>query len=369
MSPNPPRPRSAAILAASIFVLSAFFSSNLRALSVPPTASSVLNSSVFYLSFFFQSQPTPEPQPSPTSQTPSQTLDLSTYQSELSRIQELSESAIAAKDQQQLTSLRASLPSSWHVNTPTQQFTVSTAEISSELRAIAQNLPLSRSHATQLTNRLRTMQQEAAALQNAINHPNPNAAKADAKLKTILSRAQFQESTGPTAMEILKARVQRWLVELIINLFKKLHIGARTGNFLGWAIIVLALLVLSYYAYLALTKSSANPVFAAEVTPFPSDARHWLTEAQAAAERGDFREAIHCAYWASVARLEDLRLLTRDRARTPRESLRLLDPHPREQTLLRPITSSFELIWYGYRPASLTDWQGAKDHLEKIGCL
>jgi hypothetical protein len=340
MPPTFPRHGSAAILAASIFLLLSFCTPGLHA------------------------QPAPETPPSPTS-----SLDLPTYQSELARIQELSESAIAAKDEKQLNDLRTSLPSNWHVATPTQEFTVSTAEISAELRAIAQNLPLSRSHAARLANRLRTMQQEAAALRYAIDHPNPSAASADAKLKNILARSQFQESTGPTAMEILKARVERWLIEHILSLLRKLHIGARTGNFLGWAIIFLALIVLFYYAYRALAKNSANPAFAAEATPLPSDARQWLAEAQTAAERGDFREAIHCAYWASVARLEDLRLLTRDRARTPRESLRLLEPHPREQTLLRPITSSFELIWYGYRPASVTDWQGAKDHLEKIGCL
>jgi hypothetical protein len=211
------------------------------------------------------------------------------------------------------------------------------------------------------------MQREAAALQYSV--ASPRHSDADAKLKSILSRNEFQESAGPSAMEILQARITRWLAEHIFRLLDKIHIRKGTGNILGWAIIFSALFALFYYAYRALNKNVANPAFKAEATPFPSDARHWLAEAQAASERGDFREAIHCAYWASVARLEDLRLLTRDRARTPRESLRLLDSQPRMQSLFRPLASSFELIWYGFRPASSADWLGAKDHLEKIGCL
>jgi hypothetical protein len=78
---------------------------------------------------------------------------------------------------------------------------------------------------------------------------------------------------------------------------------------------------------------------------------------------------VHCAYWAAVVHLETLGVLKRDRARTPRESLRLLDRHPNEQNLLREFTRRFELIWYGYRPASASDWSEARSHLEKMGCL
>jgi hypothetical protein len=69
-----------------------------------------------------------------------------------------------------------------------------------------------------------------------------------------------------------------------------------------------------------------------------------------------------------VAHLEDTRILPRDQARTPRESLRLLEQHPKEQSLLQAITRNFELIWYGYRPVSAVEWAGAKEQLEKIGC-
>jgi len=100
-----------------------------------------------------------------------------------------------------------------------------------------------------------------------------------------------------------------------------------------------------------------------------NDSREWARDALAAAERGDYREAVHCAYWAAIASLETRGVLKSDRARTPRESLRLLDPHPREQKLLREFTLLFELVWYGYRPASGKDWSNARSHLENMGCL
>jgi hypothetical protein len=40
--------------------------------------------------------------------------------------------------------------------------------------------------------------------------------------------------------------------------------------------------------------------------------------------QGDYRMAIHCAYWAGIARLQDWAHLAPDRAKTPREYLRAL---------------------------------------------
>jgi hypothetical protein len=46
-----------------------------------------------------------------------------------------------------------------------------------------------------------------------------------------------------------------------------------------------------------------------------------------------------------------------------------MEHHPRERGFLQVVTHSFELIWYGYRPASQSDWAVAKEQLEKMGCL
>lgn len=86
---------------------------------------------------------------------------------------------------------------------------------------------------------------------------------------------------------------------------------------------------------------------------------NWMREAEQYAARGAFRDAVHCLYWASIATLEGRRLWHPDRARTPREYLRLLDSASAAAALLRGQTLAFENIWYGLRPAQQSDYDQA----------
>jgi hypothetical protein len=287
-------------------------------------------------------------------------FDLQSYQQELSRIEE------SAKNQGQLRQLRRSLPDSWTVRDGDRTYRVPTKEISDALMEIEHD-PKKASVAEQLDTRLKAMKKQAQDL--SLPSTSSNRAESEAKLKKILARSEYQAASGPTPWELLRARISRWIFEHLLRLFRLLNISEKTGNAIAWGVIFLAVVVLFYAVYGWLSKSSKNVSFRAEAEPTKSDARQWVHEALIAADRGDFREAIHCAYWASVARLEDLRILPRDRARTPRESLRLLEHHPREQSGIQAITQKFELIWYGFRPASANDWAGAKEELEKMGCL
>jgi hypothetical protein len=286
-------------------------------------------------------------------------LDLQSYQSELSRIEE------TIKNVQDIRELRRSLPDSWTVKDGGRIYPVPTKEITDALLQIERD-PKKTAVATQLNARLHAMQQHAAAL--ALPSSGPSAGEADAKLTKILERAEFQ-AAAPSSWDLLRARIVRWISAHILRLLRLLHIRENTGNVIAWGVIFLALVLLFYVVYVRLSKGAKGVGFSAEAEPASSDARHWAQEALAAADRGDYREAIHCAYWASVARLEDILILPKDRSRTPRESLRLLEQHPKEQGALEALTHNFELIWYGYRPASATEWAGAKEQMEKMGCL
>jgi len=286
-------------------------------------------------------------------------LDLASYQHELARIAE------GIKNPAEIPELRRSLPEFWKVKDGDRSYSVPTKEIADALREIEHDPK--KGTAAQLQKRLSTMRQQAEELSKSTSETNT--AGAESRLKNILGRGEFQDSSGPSAWDLMKARINRWILEQIIRLFRVLHLSQKTGNGIAWAVIFAAVVLLFYVLYRWLSKSTKTETFRAEVEASPSDARHWVQEALAAADRGDFREAVHCAYWAAVAHLEDIRILPRDRARTPRESLRLLDQHPKEQGLLQTITHSFELIWYGYRPVSATEWAGTKEQLEKMGCL
>ena len=201
------------------------------------------------------------------------------------------------------------------------------------------------------------------------NSVTVNLDAAHTQLDKILSGREFGAAQGPSQLDILKARIARWLSEQIYKLLQRLHLGAKAGNALAWIIVGLAFVALCYWVWKTLSPTTRKRETRAEGAKESDDPREWARDALAAADRGDYREAVHCAYWAAVVHLETLRVLKRDRARTPRESLRLLDPHPNEQNLLREFTRRFELIWYGYRPASASDWSEARSHLEKMGCL
>jgi CHASE3 domain sensor protein len=286
-------------------------------------------------------------------------FDLRSYQRELARIEE------ASKNPREISELRRSLPKTWTVKDGNRVYSVPTGEISDALWQIERDAK--KPIAEQLKARLQSMQRQAEALSRP--GPGASAAEADGKLKKILDRGEFQEAKGPSPWDIARARMNRWIFEHIIKLLNLLHMSQKTGNTIAWVVIGVAIVALFYAIYRWLTNSTKPADFHAETEPMASDARHWIQEALAAADRGDFREAVHCAYWASVAHLEDLRMLPRDRARTPRESLLLLEQHPKEHGVLQTLTRSFELIWYGYRPVSAAEWTGTREQLEKMGCL
>jgi hypothetical protein len=296
------------------------------------------------------------PQNQPQSATE---LDLSAYEAELDRC------ADAIKRPQEIPQLRKSLPRTWLVRTGNDRIEVSTEWLAASLHGLERDPAKPASREIEL--RLSAMRKAATEMENGSQDTSPSIAREH--LEKILQRREFAGVQGPSQLEIWKAHIARWLSEKVYRLLSRLHLGATAGNVLAWIVVGLAFLVLCYWVWQSLARVSRVLPAPTDVPLDAIDSRMWAKDALAAAARGDYREAVHCAYWAAVVHLEGLGVLKRDRARTPRESLRLLDPHPNEQKLLREFTRHFELIWYGYRPASAEDWSDARTHLEKMGCL
>ncbi len=292
-------------------------------------------------------------------------LDLHAYEAELARDSTLIE---RIKNQpREISRFRSSLPAAWTVRRDGADFRVSTESFDSALADLQTRPKNADSLARDIEFRLETMRQMAIEMEKPSAGVSESAARAD--LNKVFQQREFEGLKGPSALELLEERIGLWIAKRIDWLLKRLHISAKTGNFLAWSVIALALLAIGYWVFRMMSRGARITEMPASGYSAPSDARMWVRDALAAAERGEYREAIHCAYWAAIARLEDLKLLARDRSRTPRESLRLLDSYPNQQSLLRDLTGHFELIWYGDRPASLSDWSGAKAQLEEFGCL
>jgi Domain of unknown function (DUF4129) len=287
--------------------------------------------------------------------------DVARYESELDRIAE------SVQHADRIPPLRKSLPRAWPVRVADKTIEVPTAWLAADLKKMDEDPERAASLAQEITSRLMTMRKAAEGLQQGTGSVNLDAAHS--QLDRILSGREFGAAQGPSQFDILKARIARWISNQIYKILRGLHLGAKAGNALAWIIVGIAFLALGCWVWRTLSPSRGKREIAEEAATESNDPREWARDALAAAERGDYREAVHCAYWAAVVHLETLGVLKRDRARTPRESLRLLEPHPNEQNLLREFTRRFELIWYGYRPASASDWSEAQSHLEKMGCL
>jgi hypothetical protein len=190
------------------------------------------------------------------------------------------------------------------------------------------------------------------------------------KLAEILARREFRNVHGPGVKETLLARLFRWLARF----FRHVSLG-RAGasgilQAIVYALVALALLVLVFWTVNRL-RGKEEDLPKREIIPFSPSARSWrawLMAARAEAEKQDWRNAIHLAYWAAISFLESGGAWKPNRARTPREYLRLLTTRNPNYPPLSALTRKFELVWYGDRPAAQQDFQEALGQLEKLGC-
>jgi hypothetical protein len=267
-----------------------------------------------------------------------------------------------------LRALRATLPPLWKVRSGTVIYSVDTTWLADALAAMATGPASQQQQRIATTIRRLTALRESAQALDAenLNDPAGQTAqkRARARIETILRAKEFQGATGPSWFDQLKSRFYAWLAKQ----WDKLHLPhAQTiGNTVAWIVIALAVLLVALWAVRNFVQGRATEIDLRGAQGPGRDWRYWLREARGAAERGDYRAAIHAAYWAGVARLEEANLLPEDRSRTPRESLRLVGRESSEYAPLAALTRSFELIWYGYRAATETDWNDAKQQLEQL---
>ncbi|MGA2346756.1 MAG: DUF4129 domain-containing protein, partial [Candidatus Sulfotelmatobacter sp.] len=131
----------------------------------------------------------------------------------------------------------------------------------------------------------------------------------------------------------------------------------------------LAVAALAFIAYRSLWSSrDFDTVIPRDLPVSAKEWAIWLSEARGAAAKGEWRDAIHLAYWAGISFLERQGTWKPDRARTPREYLRLLSSSSEHRETLTALTRIFELAWYANRGASERTFSQTLEELEKLGC-
>ncbi len=218
----------------------------------------------------------------------------------------------------------------------------------------------------EIQDHLKYLADEAAAFEGQ----PPDVDHAREQVKEILARREFSKVGGPSALDLLLAKVFHWLERVLTKLFSVRGTNFPVAQALIYLLITVAVVVLAIWTIRRLMRP-AGIAPQREIIPFSPSAkgwRAWLAEARALAQQQEWRESVHMAYWAGIAFLEERGSWKPDRARTPREYLRLLNARTAAYPALTALTRKFEVIWYGHREASHADFQDALGQLEKLGC-
>jgi Domain of unknown function (DUF4129) len=254
-------------------------------------------------------------------------------------------------------------PPAWLVQTDRRTFEVSTRSLQSDLDEWRAGAGDQAASLSRLADGLRALRAEAVSLRE----PPVDVSGERALAARILAGREFQGVHGPTWLERIKQRAAELLLKLL-PMFGPSAIPT-IGRVVVNALIGLAVLMLAFWMYRSLRGAAA--VDKVLPGPLPASARAWtawLTDARAAADAGDWREAVHLAYWCGIAFLEEQGAWRPDRARTPREYLRVIPSGSEYVPPLTALTRCCELVWYGTEHADAGTFAQALAHLKKLGC-
>jgi hypothetical protein len=227
---------------------------------------------------------------------------------------------------------------------------------------------LKQAHDPKYKNRNRDLASAAARIEDDLREAGISSntspvsfAKARPLADSILGHPEFVTVTEQSIWQRLIARFFLWLDGLFGDVAR---FGARSpwiGPLLEWGFAVLTLSGLSVWAIRAFRRQrlAVQIESARQIEPWEEASRNWRTLAEEQAARSEWREAVHCLYWASIVMLEGRRSWSPNRSRTPREYLRLIEAGSPRWRLLREQTLGFERIWYGLNPAQPQDYQSA----------
>ncbi len=254
------------------------------------------------------------------------------------------------------------LPQSWHVHTDNGDFEISSEGLRRDIRRYESENNAANAFAIQ--RRIRSLRAEL----DGFEKPPSDVSAERSDLNSILARPEFRDVHGPGWTDRLKESILNFLARLLGRIFRS-HAIPTISKFFVYGLIAIAALALIYLVYRSMVWGTDFKA----VTPadLPVSAKEWvvwLSEARAMAAEGKWRDAIHLAYWAAISFLERQGMWKPDRARTPREYLRLLSSSNEYRETLTSLTRIFELAWYAKRDANETTFSQTLEQLEKLGC-
>lgn len=200
--------------------------------------------------------------------------------------------------------------------------------------------------------RVDTIAQEAGASTHA------DFSRARAETDRVLAGAEFKRVEEVSLWERLMSRFWGWVSRMLNGV---VGVGSNVpwmAPLLEWGFVVLCCTALLLWALRVMRRQRLEialerPTLRGE---WEEVSRQWADGARRAAQAGDWREAVHSLYWATVVELEGRKVWRQHRDRTPREYLRLLETGSKYRSPVAALTQIFERIWYGLREAQEQDY-------------
>lgn len=328
----------------------------------------VVNTGFGRLAFQTQAQSAPS-QSSPAQEVESLPADSTNaiydVNSVVVELQRLSDALGKKSSEKELAALRDSLPKQWTVKTPQNTFAISTEFLDKELAAgLSAPAKIWVDH----------LQEQVLSYSS---QRTEKSVSARGELDKILAGAEFAGVRPPNKWDLFRQHVAAWLARMLFKLFSGIERYPIGGHILYWTIIALGVGLIGLWLIRFLeSRDRLDSLPAGEIVSATRTWQEWVREAREAASRGDFREAVHSAYWAGIARLEDNGVVPKDRTKTPREYLRLvaepssheLAPRPVYHEPLTALTRRLERTWYANRGAGPEDFSDTLRQLEAMGC-
>ena len=259
------------------------------------------------------------------------------------------------------------LPRDWEIQTPDDHYQIDTEPLRDALASAINN---QQSRTASQTEALNWIDDLTTQVENYSTTARIDRTKANATLQKILSAREFGGTNTESYIDRIRQRINQWFQHLIEDLFERMGRHPMGAKLLLWAILALSLawiatsLVRVWQRRLKIQQAWVPGAMVPRLS-----AQEWVRRGREASDRGDFREAIHCVYWAGIVHLQNTGILAEDLTRTPREYLRdLTTTQAREKQLpLRELTKQLERIWYGLFPADSDDFQGCMRNLRDLG--
>jgi hypothetical protein len=282
------------------------------------------------------------------------------YIAELGRLSAAVENS--KTDSKAIKDILRRMPEEWDVRIENRTFRIHSAWLREGLNEILDKDP---DHARRLLlARISLLRTESEAFQNQ----RQDMASSRKALSGILARREFGEVHSPTWIDGLKKR----LLALIFRLLERI-IGNSAfpviSRILIWILIGAAALTMVLWVLKSIRREAGLDLIALQSTSVSAKPwSHWMAEANEAASKGSWRDAVHLSYWAGISFLESQDLWRADAARTPREYLRLIKSSSEFCNSLFSLTRLFETVWYGYGKAGPDSFSEALKLLESMGC-